>query len=85
MWYQQADAATQLRTPCSLHAELFRSRYAHRDSMKVISHLMTEMDFPPKWYCNIDCCSRFATQRTLHPAKSGIVSCLWDCVRQTLG
>ena len=35
MWYQQADAATQLR---SLHAGLFRSRYAHRDSMKVILH-----------------------------------------------
>ena len=35
MWHQQADAATQLRSP---HAELFRSRYAHRDSMKVILH-----------------------------------------------
>jgi hypothetical protein len=35
MWHQQADAATQLRSP---HAGLFRSRYAHRDSMKVILH-----------------------------------------------
>ena len=31
--------------------------------------------------CDIDCCNRAATQRTLHSAKSGIVSGLGGCVR----
>ncbi len=34
--------------------------------------------------CDIDCCNRAATQRTLHSAKSGIVFGLGGCVRLKL-
>ncbi len=52
------DAATQLRSP---HARLLRLKVCTGTAWNSFYIPMPETEVPPKLYCNIDCCSGFAT------------------------